>query len=215
MNYALVAVGSFLLGGIPFGYIITRLYGGGDIRAHGSGNIGATNVWRVMGAVPGVITLALDFGKGLFAVLYVSEAFEALYLPTDHQVWLPLCAGVSAILGHVYTPYLNFRGGKGVVTAFGVLIALMPEASLIGLIVFALVVSVSRYISLGSILGALALAGSIWYQYFSGDSPPHQVYLYFSTAIAVLIVFTHRQNIRRLLNGEENRFSLKKKRSQL
>lgn len=218
MNYAvyntLVILGAFLLGGIPFGYLITRLFGAGDIRKQGSGNIGATNVWRVVGAPAGAITLVLDFAKSAIPVLLVSGTFATwcnLSQELPLAIWIPLGVGVAAILGHVYTPFLGFKGGKGVITAFGALVALLPIASLVGLLVFVLVAAVSRYISLGSILGSLALAGTVSYQYFFGSSTPHIMYLYFSIAIALLILYTHRQNIKRIFNSSENRFSFKKK----
>ncbi|HSG98800.1 MAG TPA: glycerol-3-phosphate 1-O-acyltransferase PlsY [candidate division Zixibacteria bacterium] len=198
----------YLLGSLPFGYWLARLWGAGDIRRSGSGNTGATNVWRVAGKAPGLLTLALDIGKGCAAVALATALVE------DPSALEParLGAGAAAVLGHMYSPLLKFRGGKGVNTALGVFAILLPVETAVAVGAFVLTVLLSRMISLGSIVAALTLAGVVIVERVSGYHAPPEIYLPVAIALAVAIIFAHRANIRRLLKGTENKFSFSGKR---
>jgi glycerol-3-phosphate acyltransferase PlsY len=190
---ALVVVGAYLLGSIPFGYVLPRLLRGDDIRRHGSGNVGATNVWRVYGRWLGLPVAVLDVLKGLV------PAAVGLWLGGD---WVGVLAGAAAMLGHARPVYLGFsKGGKMVATAGGVALALAPFAALGCAVVWIAVVALTRYASLASMLAAVALPvlclalGSSW---------PVVAF----TALAALgVLALHRQNVRRLLTGTEPRFA--------
>lgn len=170
-----------------------------DIRKEGSGNIGATNVWRVAGKIPGIIVLLVDVLKGYFAVRFFSlwRASPFLGLGMLEQ---GLILGLSVILGHNFSLFLRFRGGKGVATAAGVIFALEPRALLIGLVVWAIVFAVFRYVSLASISSAVLLP--LFLAIFAFPL----FFVVFSVVVAILISFKHLSNIRRLFLGEESRF---------
>lgn len=183
----------YVVAAIPTGVVLTRLMGLDDVRTKGSGNIGATNVYRVAGKFAGVLTLLGDILKGLLPLLAVKGWLD----PTPVQLGL---AGVVAIVGHCYPVYLRFRGGKGVATALGIFLVLDPLALLGGGVVFLLAVALTRYISLGSVLAAIVvplLSG------WSGQPPPM---IACAAAIGALIVWRHRGNLQRLRAGTENRF---------
>lgn len=185
----LIAI-SYLLGGIPFGWIIAKKVKGIDIRKRGSGNIGATNVARHMGRAWGFLTLALDVSKG-FIPVFIGAKFLDIKGESVHLV------GLFAVLGHQFSIYQGMRGGKGVATALGVFFALTPLSALISLCVFIISVVFSGYISFGSISGAISLPISL----LCLDSNKGLVTL--SIAVALLIIGKHTQNIKRLLRGEE------------
>jgi acyl phosphate:glycerol-3-phosphate acyltransferase len=202
-----ILVGAYLLGGIPFGLLVARAYGMPDIRRHGSGNIGATNVWRVVGRKAAIWVYLLDIGKGVAAVL-LAKMIEQTLLPQD--TFLVLVAA-AAVCGHVFSPYLGFRGGKGVNTGLGVMLVLLPLELLIGFVVFMVVVAISRYISLGSIAGAATLPAVILLERELLGKTVAPIYLYLAILLAILVVYTHRKNIGRLVTGTESRFSLSSK----
>ena len=197
-----IAVG-YLLGSIPFGYLLVRATGGGDIRFQGSGNIGATNVARAAGWSIGVATLALDAAKGFFAV----------WLPARFaggNIRIMMFAGFAAILGHVFPVWLRFSGGKGVAAALGVFLAICWPAAAGGVVLFLLVASFWRYVSLASISAAAALPLLVYLLYAPGHAPPTAVSV--STLLAAaLVIVTHRDNIERLLAGSEPRFEFGRK----
>jgi glycerol-3-phosphate acyltransferase PlsY len=199
----LVLVASYLLGSIPFGILVAKLFGGADVRRSGSGNIGATNVARVVGPLAGIVTLLLDAAKGSAAVWLAARWMhgEALAM---------VLAGLFAMLGHCFPIWLGFRGGKGVATAAGVFLALCPAAMLAALILFLLVVGFWRYVSLASIAAAAALPLLIYLLWAPHFAPPPSVTLT-SLGIAALVIYQHRGNISRLARGEEPKFSLSKK----
>jgi len=198
----LLAIGAFFLGAIPFGFIAGKLRGV-DLRKVGSGNIGATNVMRELGKGPGSIVLLLDVLKGLAPVLV---ARSLLLLPS----WWVVGIGLCAILGHIYSPFVRFRGGKGVATSLGVLIGLSPLIAAISFTLFVLVVFFTRYVSLGSIIGAVAQAVLFWIIPPSAIPSENLPYRLFGLVAAVFVIIRHRANIQRLLRGEENRFGAKK-----
>ncbi len=198
LSPAILAV-SYLLGSIPFGYLLVRLVRKEDIRAIGSGNIGATNVVRSGAKGLGVLTLLLDMAKGFAAVLFAKHAAPGLPgQPSD----LAVCAAVAAVVGHVFPVWLGFRGGKGVATAFGVFLALIPVVILAAIGVFALVALATRFVSLASILAAATLP--IFAILLAPDRSP--VYLGGICFIALLVIAKHHANIARLLAGSESRF---------
>jgi acyl phosphate:glycerol-3-phosphate acyltransferase len=203
LTYLLIAIAAYLFGSIPFGYLLVRLFRKEDIRSKGSGNIGATNVVRSGAKGLGALTFFLDACKGYLAVLVASRlAFTPGLVPVPPGNAAALAA-LCAILGHIYTVWLGFKGGKGVATAFGVFVALAPWAALAALVVFILIFALSRYVSLGSILGAAAFP--IFAFLF-----PHAEYSSWLTAMIVvapaIIIVKHRENIARLIKGTEYRF---------
>jgi len=190
---------AYFLGSVPFGIVVAHLFDRTvDLRAVGSGNIGATNVSRAVGKAGGILTLALDAGKGALAMLLVS-----LFLDSRLDLWLAL-AGGAAFLGHIFPVYLGFRGGKGVATAFGIVVFLSPVAAFLLAVLFAGVVYLTRYVSFGSLCAAVALPPVMALLATSRDS------VILSLGICFLVIFTHRENIRRLLAGEERKFGTSK-----
>jgi glycerol-3-phosphate acyltransferase PlsY len=193
----------YLLGSIPFGLILGRLLGGKDVRAAGSGNIGAANVTRVAGIAAGVLTLLLDGAKGAFSVWLAAWV-------SGEQASGMMAAGLAAIAGHCFSPWLRFRGGKGVATAAGVFLMICPLAMGVAVILFILVVFFWRYVSLGSISAAAAMPMLVYFLWAPGHAPPPVVS--FGTLLAaVLILVRHHANLRRLLQREEPRFVLRRK----
>jgi glycerol-3-phosphate acyltransferase PlsY len=182
---------AYLIGSVPFGLILTRLAGAGDVRRIGSGNIGATNVLRTGRKGLALATLALDVLKGALPVWLAWR-----YLGPDMAV----VAGLGAVLGHCFPVWLKFKGGKGVATAAGVVLALTPPVAAVAIAVFVLVVLATRYVSLGSMLGAVAAAPGAW---LMGQVQAAELYL----VLALLIVLKHAGNIRRLAQGSEAKFS--------
>jgi glycerol-3-phosphate acyltransferase PlsY len=207
-----------LLGSIPFGFVAAKVKGI-DIRSVGSGNIGATNAMRVLGKPIGIFVLLMDALKGYVAVAvlvplvfnWFAPHVAGLFVPyrdesMDLQIRFKVIAGVCAVLGHNYTCWLKFKGGKGIATSAGVYIALAPWALLIALVVFIVMVVVTRYISVGSISAAVALSAAVW------AITPHNVLLgVVTTALGALAIYKHKSNIQRLMAGTENRFGKKKK----
>jgi glycerol-3-phosphate acyltransferase PlsY len=219
LRAAAVIVIAYLLGSIPFGYLIVRISQGTDVRETGSGGTGATNVSRRAGKMAGVLTLVLDALKGTAAVV-IAKVFlglPVLGLATrfpSHDVnafenadWWVAAAAIAVIVGHIFPVWLRFRGGKGVATGVGVFLILAPIAVALAAVIFALVVWRTRYVSLGSILAAVAIPLFVVVQH-GFIRPMESLGPMISAAIAgaALIVFAHRENIRRLMNGNENRF---------
>lgn len=190
----LVVICAYLAGSIPFGYIYGRVFRGIDIRQHGSGNIGATNVARVIGMGPGLVTFIFDFVKGLLPPVL------SLYL-LELNLTIAVLSGVAAITGHIWPVYLRFKGGRAVLTSAGSLFAFIPWPVLIAFGAFLFVAFITRRISLGSIVASCVLPGVTWYMKY-----PAGLTL-FSLACAVVVVLRHAPNIRRLLHGQEPPFS--------
>jgi glycerol-3-phosphate acyltransferase PlsY len=200
-TYIIVAVVSYLLGSIPFGYILVKLFLKQDIRATGSGNIGATNVARSGAKGLAIATLLLDALKGFIAVGIVLGNIESY----SSDWTFPALAALCAIVGHMFPVWLRFNGGKGVATGVGAFFGLAPAAIGISLILFIVAVVVSRYVSLGSILAAAAFP---FLAYFVSDISGAALLLIVLSS--VLIIIKHHENIRRLLAGTENKFGMKK-----
>ena len=209
ISYIVGIIISYLIGGIPFGYLIA-VAKGIDIRTQGSGNIGATNVGRVLGEKYGLIIFILDMLKGFIVVFFVPAAVScALYVPTTTDNLLVILCGFCVVLGHAFPVYLKFKGGKAVATSFGVFIWLVPLSIAIAFGVWLLTVIVTRYVSLGSMIGSTALAVAIVVVVNSpfGDN----VYLTaMSVAVAILIIARHTSNIQRIIAGTEKKVFSKK-----
>lgn len=212
-TYIVVAAVAYLLGSIPFGYILLRLFRGQDVRATGSGNIGATNVARSAPGL-GLLTLLLDAGKGFVAVTatLVFFARAAVHDPA-WAVALGAYAGLWAVLGHVFPVWLKFKGGKGVATAAGAFALLIPRALLVALAVFLLATLVARYVSLGSLLAGVTLPIATHFlpPRSAGESLGSPQLTLVVALASLLIILKHHQNIRRLLAGTEHRFTLRRK----
>ncbi len=216
-SLALVLAFSYLLGAVPFSLVVGRMMGV-DLRQHGSGNAGATNALRVLGKGPGLAVFLLDFAKGLAAVVLVSrlrvgdETLVGLLgsRPELAAAWAATLAGTAAMVGHVVTVwgrlfFGSWKGGKGVATGAGMLTGLAPIAVGLALVVFVAVLAVTRYVSLGSILAALSLPLSlVVLDVAFGVTSPPPVWV-FALLVPAFIVWTHRANVRRLLDGTETR----------
>lgn len=203
----LISVGSYLLGSIPFGLLLGKLFGGADVRKEGSGNIGATNVARVVGPVAGLLTLLLDAGKGALAV------YLATWLGRGSAT-LIMDATLCVLAGHCFTVWLRFRGGKGVATAAGAFLVVCPIAMVGATILFVLVVVFWRYVSLASITAAAAMPLLVYFFWAPRHAPPYVV-SFGSLAAALLIFYKHDGNIQRLVQGDEPRFSLSRKKDEV
>jgi glycerol-3-phosphate acyltransferase PlsY len=200
---AVLALG-YILGSIPTSIIVGRLYGGIDIRQHGSGNAGATNVMRQLGWGPGLLVFVVDAAKGALAVILVT------LLALDPFNWgsesARLIAAGSAVAGHIWTLFARFRGGKGVATAFGALLALHPIAAGISVLLFALVVALTRLVSLASIVASVSLPLTLLLWHWFAGRPLSRSMLLFAVVVAAMIVLAHRSNIAKLARGVESRF---------
>ena len=215
-SYIIVALAAYLLGSIPTGYLVAKAKGI-DIRTVGSGNIGATNAFRVLGKPAGIFVLLVDAAKG-FASVYLGILICGRFSPGglgvsgdrffDHpDMFLErfaVLAGICAVLGHNYTCWLRFKGGKGIATTAGVYLALAPMALGIAFAVFIVTLVVTRYVSLSSILAAIALPVTVWVQ-----QPQNYFLNIVTTALGALAIYKHRSNIQRLMNGTENRLGKK------
>jgi glycerol-3-phosphate acyltransferase PlsY len=211
---AVIFVLAYFLGSIPFGLIIARSQGI-DIREHGSKNIGATNVWRVLGKKWGLITFILDVLKGVIAVL-LAKWIAAHLFPVANQdlTFAGITAALGCILGHTFPVWLGFKGGKGVATSLGVILGMMPLASLIVLAIWAGVFKTTRYVSLASITGAVALPVVVMALLLLPLPSALTLHgwgnFYFACAAALHVIRRHRENITRLVEGTENRFGTPK-----
>jgi glycerol-3-phosphate acyltransferase PlsY len=194
--YLLLIIASYFIGAIPTGVVLARAFSGKDIRQEGSGNIGATNVTRVLGKKLGALTLAGDLLKGFLPVWIGSYLLSSLNV---------VCLmGLAAFLGHLFPVYLRFKGGKGVATALGVFLYFAPLVILIEVVVFAALVGIWKYVSLGSLIAAAAMP--LLLLLFASPKPV----VLLSIAFALLIFIKHKANIQRLFNGTENKFGTKK-----
>lgn len=208
----LIVLAAYLVGGIPFGWLIGKIFKGVDLRQVGSGGTGATNcsrLWERSASVGiFVVVFVLDFGKGLLGALFsldmaawVGDAAGS----SSSALALQVLCGLAAILGHMFTPYLSFRGGKGVATTFGVVTALAPLSALFGLGAWGLLVGITKYMSLGSMGAMLALPISYWLDYGEAAFRSRWTVTVFLVVTAAVVVWRHRANIQRILQGRERR----------
>jgi len=207
MKELLLIVIAYLIGSVPTALIISRKYFGIDIRDYGSGNMGATNAFRILGPKFGIIIMVLDIIKGMLAVglfYFLPEYLSNELLRTNFMIGL----GLSAVLGHIFPIFANFKGGKGVATILGMLIAIQPVVALCCLAVFAIVLFFTRYVSLSSILAAIMLPVSVLWIWNE-----HEIlYRVFALLVALMVVLTHQKNISRLIKGHESRMPILKHR---
>ncbi|HOJ05460.1 MAG TPA: glycerol-3-phosphate 1-O-acyltransferase PlsY [Bacteroidota bacterium] len=211
---SLIIILSYIAGSIPTGLLVSRYFKGVDIRQHGSGNIGSTNVFRTLGWKLGMLVQVGDVLKGLFAVLVIARLHYGDFpfnnrTPFDDITIVQIIAGLAAVLGHIFSVFLNFKGGKGINTAAGMLVGIAPVDISIALIVFALVLLSTGYVSLGSLSAATAFPSTMFirYNFFNVDIPSYHTLIAFSIATTLLLFYAHRANIQRLLRGQENRFN--------
>ncbi len=193
---------AYLAGSIPTAVWYGKIFHGVDVRQHGSGNAGATNSLRTLGKKAGIIVLIVDFLKGFLAV----KAASLFSTETDNI--LPLIMGLAVIAGHIFPIFAQFRGGKGVATAMGVLVATFPWAALGCVVVFMIIVFATKYVSLGSILGALAFPIQLTFNFWNDNADKYAIG--FAWLIFIILAVMHRQNIQRLLKGTESKFGAKK-----
>lgn len=215
---ATIIILSYLVGSIPTSIIISKAVRGIDIRNYGSGNAGGTNVMRVLGWKHGVLVIFLDALKGAIAVVLIARLhygvlpFENIS-PFDDFTLVQIIAGISAVIGHIWTVFAGFRGGKGIATALGMLLMIITVDMLIAVGIFLIVVSISRYVSLGSIVSAMAVPLSMIFRenVLHNHIEGYNTLLPFVIGVSLLVIFTHRKNLIRLLNGTENKLSFSKK----
>lgn len=205
---------SYLIGSIPFGLIVGKLAKGIDIRKYGSGNIGSTNVSRIIGFKYGLIVQIGDILKGLVAPLVIANIFYSEspfhdYIPINDFTFIQIIAGIAAVCGHIWTIFAGFRGGKGVNTAVGILIGLAPIDLLLSFGIFLLVLIISGYVSLGSIIAAISFPTIMFIRenIFKVSISGYSTLIIFSIILSLIIIYTHRSNINRLITKKENRFS--------
>jgi len=216
--FLLILLLSYLVGSIPNAIIISKLSKGIDIRQHGSGNAGGSNVFRVLGWKLGILTILLDALKGTIAVVFIARLHDGNIpfnniTPFDDFTLIQIFAGLIAVIGHIWTIFAGFKGGKGIATALGFMISIVTIDILFAFLIFVLIVSVSKYISLGSIAAAFSLPVImiIRENIFHVDITGYHTILPFSILLALLVLYTHRNNVNRLFHGTENRISFFKK----
>lgn len=195
---------SYLVGSIPTALLMGRILKGVDVRNVGSGNVGAANTFRVLGPIPGVVCLLLDAGKGVLAVLVVAAIFS--HTSPLSLTMTKILGGAVAISGHIFPVWIGFKGGKGVGTGAGVLFSLLPLEAAGAFLFFVLVVALTRYISLGSILAVIFMAVAILVEKYGFGLEVRTEFIYLTIVLSVLILLTHRSNIKRLLEGTEGKF---------
>ena len=194
----------FLLGSIPFGLLISRYWLKIDIRMQGSGNIGMTNVMRVGGKWPGIVTFVLDFGKGSLAVLTAQILFPVSESEPETQLIFHSLAGITVVCGHVFSVFLSFKGGKGIATLFGMVVAIHYEPALYCAAIFILMLLFTRYVSLSS-MSAVVLFPVLLIYVFREDA---QLLIAFGITAAIMVILTHQKNIKRLIAGAENKANI-------
>lgn len=209
LTIILILILGYLIGSIPTAIIVSRIVMKDDIRNHGSKNAGATNVYRVMGWKPALVVVLVDVAKGTVATMLLSK-IGAGSIPLDHG-FVQILAGAAAIVGHVWTVFAGFKGGKGVGTALGVFLGLAPVPVAVAFVFWLGLVLVTKIVSVGSLAAAVVFPAALIVQkaFFKPDIPNYLVIV--SVCLGLLIVVTHRTNILRLLRGEENRFGSSKK----
>ena len=213
ISLILLIIFSYFVGAIPFALIVGKIFKNIDLRRHGSGNLGSTNAFRFLGIPLGILVQALDIGKGLIVVLFISNFFYhnlpfQNITPLDDITVLKIIAGIVAVIGHTFSIFTGFKGGKGINTALGMLISLSPVDASISIGFFILVLLSSGYVSLGSIAASFTfpLIMFIRENIFKVEIYGYKTLIFFSIAISIFLIYNHRANIKRLLYGNENRF---------
>ena len=214
LRLLIIIVQSYLIGSIPTALIVSKKFFGMDIREHGSGNMGSTNVFRVLGWKWGLLVQLADIAKGLIAVLLVALFFEtqmpfANRTPFEDATVVQFIAGLSAVLGHMFSAFAGFRGGKGINTSVGMLIAIAPIEVAVAAGIFFLLLFASGYVSLGSIVAAISVPSTIAIRHniLGVQIEGYQVVVHACLLLACIVIWAHRKNIQRLWRGTENRFT--------
>ncbi len=217
LNLLTIIIFSYLVGSIPTSIVLTKAIKGVDVRDYGSGNAGATNASRVLGKKFGLLVVILDALKGVFAVVVIARLYLGDFpfhnaTPFDDFTLVQFIAGFAAVIGHIWTVFAGFKGGKGIATGLGVLVSIVTVDMLVGIGVFLLVASLSKYVSLASISAAISvpLIMIVRENIFGIDIPSYHNILPFAIALSLLVIYTHRANISRLLQGNESKLSLSK-----
>jgi len=213
LNIISLIIVSYLIGSFPTALIVGKLFKKIDIRKFGAGNLGSTNAFRTLGVPLGILVQIIDIAKGLIVVLIVSKFF---YTQLPFENWTPfedftvlkIIAGISAVLGHTFSVFVKFKGGKGINTALGMLISLAPVDVSISVGFFILILLSSGYVSLGSVIASFVLPTSMFIRHniFDVNIYGYKTLIFFCIANSVLLIYNHRENIKRLLYGNENRF---------
>lgn len=218
LNLLFIIILSYLVGSIPVSIIMTKIIKGVDVRDYGSGNAGGTNASRVLGKKYGVLVILLDALKGVIAVVLISRLYLGSFpfpntTPFDDFTLVQIIAGIAAIVGHIWTIFAGFKGGKGIATGLGVLVSIVTIDLLVALGIFLTVMFISKYISLASISAAISVPITMIVRenIFGVEIPSYHTILPFVIGIALLVIYTHRSNVERLLRGSENKISLSKK----
>ena len=207
MQEVILIIIAYLIGSIPTAVWISKHYFGIDIRDYGSGNAGATNTYRVLGSKWGTIVMIIDMLKGVIATsLYIAIAFYVIPSNDLERTNIMIGLGLAAVLGHIFPIWANFKGGKGVATLFGMVVAMQPSVALCCVAVFTLVLYLTRFVSLSSILSSVAFAVFILFIFNDGVV----LYRIFSVAVALMVILTHQKNINRLLKGTETKVPILK-----
>lgn len=202
MQALLLILSAYLIGSIPTAYWIGKWFFHIDIREHGSKNMGASNTFRVLGLTWGIIVLVIDMGKGITAVQLAHAVSASMWLGYETTFW-KLLLGLTAVAGHIFPVFAGFRGGKGVATLFGVVLAIQPWTAFLSVAAFVAVVFLTKYISLGSIIAVIVFTACVLFAVKETN-----VYMrWFSIVAALLVIVMHLKNIRRLLSGKENKFT--------
>ncbi|MFN4768278.1 MAG: glycerol-3-phosphate 1-O-acyltransferase PlsY [Ignavibacteria bacterium] len=210
----MIVIGSYLLGSFPSAVIISKTFFGFDIRKKGSGNMGSTNAMRILGWKWGLLVQILDILKGVLAVSLVNVLFDGQMAFTNRTPFeditvMKMIAGVFAVIGHIWSIFVGFKGGKGINTGGGFLLAIAPTEVAIAFGLFLLVVMLSGYISLGSMIAAITIPLTMFLRHnvFSVDIPGYHIIIYFTIATSLIVIYAHRSNIARILHGNESKFS--------
>jgi glycerol-3-phosphate acyltransferase PlsY len=215
---AAILVLSYLIGSIPFGIIVSKRRGI-DIKSHGSGNTGGTNVFRTLGPKFGLSVIALDAIKGAIAVIFISQLYYLDPVTLNNQTpfqditIIRIMAGIFAIIGHIWSVFASFKGGKGIATALGMMLSITTVDMLVALGIFIIVVGVFKYVSLGSIMAAIAVPSTLFIRenIFHAEIQGYGTLLPFVAGVSILLIYTHRSNIKRLISGSESKISFGKK----
>ena len=213
MNFEIIAIGvvlAYLIGSLPSSVWLGQAYFGIDVRNYGSGNAGATNTFRVLGKKAGITVMAMDIFKGLTAVTLATVWMQLGFIPEAQIITFKIIFGICAVIGHIFPIYVGFRGGKGVATLLGMVLGIAPIIAGICVGVFMIVLLTTRYVSLGSILGTLAFPLTLW---ITNIQPHEPVLMYFGLAFSIVVIFTHKKNILRILNGTENKANFQSKKN--
>jgi len=199
---------AYLLGAIPTAVWVGKSFYGIDVRQHGSGNAGATNTFRVLGKKPGAFVMLVDILKGWAATSLAGFLVMLEVISPEKLILFKIIMGILAVIGHIFPVYVGFKGGKGVATLMGMVLAIQPVAALICLGIFIVVLLISKYVSLGSMLAALAFPLLLLFPRFHPDEP---LLIVFGFILSLLVILTHKKNINRLLQGQESKIYILKK----